>query len=500
MKTFLVLFFFILGAFIFLAFGSRVEAASQSDLATMGIAVRDNLGNDIAGATVNVTLLNANDEAHGGFLHCLIPGGKKEGPYNNLTRWYDSGTDGWYYVLDNVCCTISGFDFTVSAPGYNSSSGSVNNPWVTGSGHSTLLVNDGGFYIVKVVTLTPVTYTCTTTSTRQCQTGSCVTGWHPDTSNLTCAPTTVCCVQDAPTSTPTPSATPTPSKAPTATPTRAPSITPGGATATPRPPTATPRPPTATPRPPTATPTLPPGTTATPVPPTATPTLTVTPSPTKTPTSTPSPSATATPTPPPFSENMCKCDGFGPLPQVFTAGDTLDIIAYAKVEGGDIVNAAVEKMLFSSGRGTDPNNITRDFPYVNPVDVSIESSTATKIRYKSTWQYKVPNPIDPNYTYKIWYAPQCVRKTSFAPATTNVLAANDTVIKPNWFDNLFAFIAKLFGVKPTPTQNNNIVPVQNTSSSVTPKPIILNTLGFVSPEIVSTGTCPYIKFKSTVVF
>ena len=248
--------------------------------------------------------------------------------------------------------------------------------------------------------------------------------------------------------------------------------------------------PTATPVPPTATPTLPPGTTATPVPPTSTPTATPTPTPP------PGATATPTPTPQPFSENMCKCDGIDFDPQVFEAGDTLDIIAYGKVEGGDIVNAAVEKMLFSSGKGTDPNNITRDFPYINPVDVSIESSTATKVRYKATWQYKVPNPIDPNYTYKIWYKPECVRKTSFAPTTTNVLAASDTR-SVSWWDSVFNFIAQLFGVRTQTAQNNNVTQLQNTSSNITPKPISIGTIGFIKPEIVEeAGTCPYIRFKA----
>jgi len=203
---------------------------------------------------------------------------------------------------------------------------------------------------------------------------------------------------------------------------------------------------------------------------------------------------TPTPTLPPFSENMCKCDGIGLAPQVFKAGDTLTVTSYAKVEGGDIVNAAVEKMLFSSGRGTDPNNITRDFPYVNPVDVSIESSTATRIRYKSTWQYKVSDPLEPNYTYKIWSSPQCVRKTSFAPTTTNVLAANDTAKKPSFFDNLFAFIAQLFGVRPQ-TSQNNVTQVQNTSSNITPKPISLGTFKLSQIKIVDTDSCSYIRFN-----
>ncbi len=186
-------FLYLISAFIFFnlffIFASQADAATSGDLARHIIYVRDPSGNDISGATVTVTY-NGNSPS----TYCNVPGGKSSGTHTAYP-------EGNYYVVDNVCCTVSGFTVSASKSGYNSNSMPVSNPWLTGQGRSTIFVNDGSNQWGGVITLTPSAppITCTTTTTQQCQTstmpnGCGAVGWEPANNGLTCvAGVSICC-------------------------------------------------------------------------------------------------------------------------------------------------------------------------------------------------------------------------------------------------------------------------------------------------------------------
>lgn len=243
----------------------------------------------------------------------------------------------------------------------------------------------------------------------------------------------------------------------------------------------------------TPTPTSSPSATPTPTPldtPTPTPTVVL---PTPTPTVVP---PTPTPTLPPFADAMCKCDGISIEPSSFAAGSTIKVTSYAKVEGADTSYAKVDKMIFSSGKGIEPD-MTRDLPYENPMPVTITETTASKIRYVSTWDYKVPATLDPKLTYRIWSDPKCVRKTAAAPTqqrfafgNSNTAVLGTSTQNQGFFAGIMSFFANLLGGSSSSIQSTPLQPTP------TPKenPLKLGTFGFA--HVVESDSCRYIKYRA----
>lgn len=214
---------------------------------------------------------------------------------------------------------------------------------------------------------------------------------------------------------------------------------------------------------------------------------------------------TPTPTLPPFSQDMCKCDGIELSPKEFGAGSKLTVTAYAKVEGSDVSYAEVAKILFSSGKGVDPN-IRRDVPYEVPVAVQIIENTPNKVRYKAIWSYKVPDKIDPKLTYRIWADPVCVRKgeagkissssqgIEVIPQTSSSNQSQGT----SFFGNIWNFFRGLFGGSSNPNNSSTTQTIQSEEEDVSTTAgedtLQLRTIGF--GEVVGTDSCRYIKIRA----
>ena len=426
------------------------SATTQPWLTGIAVYVKSTTGQAITNATVSITL---NGLKSGNY--CDSPGktsGSYTADYNGI-----SSTGYGEYLLGDVCCNINGFTITITAPGYQTTSQSFG---------PNLMTNNGGYSFGPPFTLPPVD-TCTDNSAnprRQCQSGSCVSGWSPK-SGYVCSPGTVCCIEDAPT--PTPTNTPTPSPTP-----KAPACgeacvpgglpcpfncsecrpgTGGGNTCQPPvvPPTATNTPPpgaTATPTIPagTATPTPPPGATATP---TNTPGPTNTPAPTSTPkpTSTPVPTNTPIPTPTPtpdFNNAMCKCDQMK-VGQI-TLGQPIQVEAFAKVEGQDTTKAIVRGMKFRIYEGNASAGRVRELPEKGDQPVTVvEPTTPTLVRYRAEW---TANPeIKIGEEYRLVATPDCAVKTAFIQSEQQrvVLAERDENL--GFFAQIRNFFAGLFG-------------------------------------------------------
>ena len=448
-SIFISLLFFISSFFIVIPQINTVEAATQPDLARHIIYVRDPSGADIPGATVTVTY-NGNSPS----TYCNIPGGKS-------TETHTAYPEGNYYVVDNVCCTVSGFSVSASKFGYSSNSVSVPNPWLTGTGHSTIFVNDGGPHWGGVVTLTPnVTYTCDPppNSTTQCQqqgtgpSNNCATNWKKDPANKTCPGSATCCVYAPPVCGDDCSSDPAkcstisgtcnkclPNASGSGKSCQTPACgsgcltdadcslagscskcLPSGSGKTCQEPPAAP---TAT---------------HTPVP--AAPTATHTPVP-ATPTHTPIPTATATPspTPDPFSPAMCKCDNM----EISGIGSGLatKVTAFGKVEGADITHAKIQSMKFFLGKG--PAGSTKIVLQSGELAATIVEEAATKVRYKSVWDFTMP-ALDRGVEHRLWTTFKCIKKIAFEPGITgSSVVLGSSTENVSIFSKIFAFFVNL---------------------------------------------------------
>lgn len=205
------------------------------------------------------------------------------------------------------------------------------------------------------------------------------------------------------TPTPTPSLTPTPSRTPT--PTLRLSITPSPTPNRNLTPTPTgSRNPTSTPTP-TPTGILP------------SPTITQTPTPTP-----PVTGPTSTPTPPPADvpAGACKCDGIE-ASGIFPGKQVL-VTTFAKVEGNNINVAQVTNMSYSFGVSFPNNpNIVKRLAFSSPVRAQIVERTASKVRYKTTWLFTVPQDVaKTGLVYRVWTEISCGRKVLGASTTENI--------------------------------------------------------------------------------
>ncbi len=201
------------------------------------------------------------------------------------------------------------------------------------------------------------------------------------------------------------------------------------------------------------TPTATPSGTITPTP-SATPSGTITP--TRTPTPTATPSGTITPTPIASGSAKCSCDGISS--SGLFGGQSVTFNGFAKVEGTDVRTSQVQSLTFVMAKG--------DTIIANsgPVTVQIVENTATKVRYKGSWQTTLPqaDPTNPQQ-YRLWYTPTCTNKVAMTASRT-VLAAQ-APSGGNLLDGILRFFTQLFGGNGA---QNPLVPTP--IPSVTPNP------------------------------
>lgn len=121
--------------------------------------------------------------------------------------------------------------------------------------------------------------------------------------------------------------------------------------------------------------------------------------------------------------------------------------AYAKVEGSDVNSAKIDGIEFNLGEEKDlsnPNNVTR---LEGPVLVSTQviESTSSKVRYKSVWEYKMPQSLS-NNAYRVWANIKCSRKT-IAMGDNPIRAVLGAGIKEgsNFISDIFTFFSKVLG-------------------------------------------------------
>lgn len=132
----------------------------------------------------------------------------------------------------------------------------------------------------------------------------------------------------------------------------------------------------------------------------------------------------------PFDENMCSCDGMDiVLPSgktTFFPGDDVTFIAYGVVPGKDwkgnaqtAVNAAtvssIRLALFQSSV-TNPNNATR-IAQSSAITPEVVSATG-KVRYKVTWNQRIPSTVPSGTLFRVQATVQCSKKAGVKGAAT----------------------------------------------------------------------------------
>ncbi len=249
----------------------------------------------------------------------------------------------------------------------------------------------------------------------------------------------------------------------------------------------------------------PPGATDTPVPPptntprptrTPTPLATRTPTPTPTITSTPAPTLTSTPSPSPtLPPEACQCDSFI-YNGVFTAGETTDFTAFAKVNASLYPDAKVNTITYHVERdGTEIAN-SGEVTATGPVR-RLEGTIPYDV-YNSIWRYDVPSEGSGEVAYRIWTQSTCGSNTGQILWESNVAGVSvQRKVKIGFFESLQNFFSRLLAVlknsqplawiKPPQSnvlsaqvkvQNGEVVPTQSMSikySNFTPASLIAQT-------------------------
>lgn len=141
-----------------------------------------------------------------------------------------------------------------------------------------------------------------------------------------------------------------------------------------------------------------------------------------------------------FSADMCKCDGMDFAPAkggtTFFPGDDVSFIAFGKVEGTNINVADLQSMTFSLYQSTlaNPNKATR-IAQSTAITPTIIQNDANKVRYKVTWNQKIPATVPSGSLFRVQAVIKCVAKPG-------VLGAR-TAASSNYYADVFATIRGL---------------------------------------------------------
>lgn len=206
----------------------------------------------------------------------------------------------------------------------------------------------------------------------------------------------------------------------------------------------------------------------------------------------PLPSATPTPS---FNPDSCKCDGIEY--SNLADGQQATITSFGKVEGSDIPKSQIVNQTFYLYEGAE--TMAKRIMASSPIAASIVSQGASRVRYKSVWQFTMP-ALKSGATYRIQSVINCQPKATtynYNP-TRNVLGTSNAP----FFGGILNFFQRLFGLP-----NNTVqAPLLPTPTPVTLKiqesqPVELNIsqdqlqLGTFQPASVYQKTCSFIKFR-----
>lgn len=112
----------------------------------------------------------------------------------------------------------------------------------------------------------------------------------------------------------------------------------------------------------------------------------------------------------PFSNDMCKCDGFNAINLKYPTDKNFQFEAFAKVEGKDIKRAGVKSITIKLYKSSKTNpNVATVVAKSSAMTPQVVENTATKVRYKSTWSV-VPPAFDRNAIFRVGADIECAPK------------------------------------------------------------------------------------------
>lgn len=138
-----------------------------------------------------------------------------------------------------------------------------------------------------------------------------------------------------------------------------------------------------------------------------------------------------------FSENMCGCDGMDFAvaggKETFFPGDTVDFIAFGVVPGKDwkggdeaaVKNATITSIqlaLYQSSL-TNPDQATR-LAQSTAITPEIIENSGGKVRYKVTWNQKIPSTVPSGSLFRVQATIKCSAKPGVLGAQTQTTVGN----------------------------------------------------------------------------
>lgn len=197
-----------------------------------------------------------------------------------------------------------------------------------------------------------------------------------------------------------------------------------------------------------------------------------------------------TPTPDPFDEDMCKCDGLETAAAI-EPDKPITITAYGKVLAANDKYAKISTVQFALLKGTGTS--TRVDKILESEKITAEKipSAADIVRYKASWTFDIPQPVESGVEYRIATNTKCSKNTALRPINRAVAAAKDE--NKGFFTSLGNFFSSLFGFDNTssPTQNSTTSP----SPTLSQEQLKLGTFEPLQSRVLENNNCTLLRFK-----
>jgi len=199
---------------------------------------------------------------------------------------------------------------------------------------------------------------------------------------------------------------------------------------------------------------------------------------------------TPTPTPDPFNEDMCKCDGLETAAAI-EPDKPITITAYGKVLAADDKYAKISTVQFALLKGTGASTKVDKILESDKITAEKVDGPAGIVRYKASWTFDIPQPVEKGVEYRIGTTTKCAKNTAFRPLTRSVAAAQDE--NKGFFASLGNFFSSLFGFDngTTGDSNNSSQP----SPTQTQEQLKLGTFEPLKSKVLENNNCNLLRFE-----
>ena len=199
---------------------------------------------------------------------------------------------------------------------------------------------------------------------------------------------------------------------------------------------------------------------------------------------------TPTPTPDPYNDDMCKCDGLETAATI-EPDKPITITAYGKVLASDDKYAKISTVKFSVLKGN--GNQVEKILETEPLPAEKTTGPSDIVRYKASWTFDLPQPVEKGVEYRIATNTKCAKNTAFSPLQRSVAAATTSKQEQGFLSSIFGFFSNLFG-----GGSNNITSDGATGPSPTGSNADQLKLGTFEPlkvRLLENNNCNLLRFQ-----